>query len=932
MPTEDTKIITLCPENNYCPAGTVGGGISCLWLASCPAGSTSASKFGLILFVVILVIGICIVFYIHKRFEAVRTHHLEKRLRWIHNHKENQDNVLIAEDDDQSTGDDDSDEKESRASTRNGSSPEIHVTDINMSTSELNKESVIHMGDDDNASVITATRSVRNGKKPVSRVAHTFDIEFEHLGLTLSNGTSVLQNVSGILRSGRTCAIMGPSGSGKTTLISMLTSKVPKNEGRILINGREEDLSHYRKLIGYVPQEDVMMRELTVHDILLHSAYMRLPSSLKRTQMTEKVLEIIDFLGLNSVMDSVVGDAERRGISGGQRKRVNIGLELVTDPSILFLDEPTSGLDSSTSGDVCKLLKSVARRKGLTVVAVIHSPSPVAFDQFDDILLLGQNGRVVFHGPRTEAPAYFAAIGFPIPNGASPSDFYMDVISNNVKSKIAKKFKPFYLSRYWESYCMRAQSFYADPDTGAEYSHPSPTASRPSSPMINPRVSALLNYSSLNQSAFSIQQGGHGMSDSLAMTNMSSLALPAASNAGPSASSTTLHPPSQAHQKRHSHNKSVTMSMSQESLHQKSDPASPRPSMALSDFTSMYSTPPPLEDLTFWETAQKSTRIFFIESRMWWKGVFAETVETVEGLFLRRKDPIRNTASPFMMFWHCLNRARLQIYRNQRQFLYDQLLHLGCGLFISVAASRFDYLGRQPDMVCLMTPYQLKMDCANPTDHLTEVGVFVALGVCFAGISVGAVTFGNEKIVYWREKSSGLLTLPYYLAKVIADIPRIVLAGIMFSLSLIIFFNERSNYFYLLFIIIMLYAVAFAMGYILSAIVPQNRVALVGTGFTLAWAIVFSGDAPDLADVMSTSGYSATRWLWVVSAPRYAIEAIYLREIQARPWQEITNGQLAHTYNIWEFWWCFQAMACILLGWHVLAFFSFKLMDRSKQR
>ncbi|KAG0042251.1 hypothetical protein BGZ90_009455, partial [Linnemannia elongata] len=201
-------------------------------------------------------------------------------------------------------------------------------------------------------------------------------------------------------------------------------------------------------------------------------------------------------------------------------------------------------------------------------------------------------------------------------------------------------------------------------------------------------------------------------------------------------------------------------------------------------------------------------------------------------------------------------------------------------------------------------------------------------------ISVGAMTFGNEKIVYWREKSSGLLTFPYYLAKVIADIPRIVLAGIMFSISLIIFFNERSNYVYLLFIIIMLYAVAFAMGYLLSALVPQNRVSLVGTGFTLAWAIVFSGDAPDLADVMdsgASGGYKASSWIWVISAPRYAIEAIYLKELQARPWQEIESQPLAHTYKLDQFWWCFQAMACILLGWHVLAFICFKLKDRSKQ-
>ncbi|KAF9918428.1 hypothetical protein BX616_008868 [Lobosporangium transversale] len=948
--SEDTKTITLCPQNQYCPAGSVGRGTSCLWLASCPAGSSSASKFGLILFVIVFMVVICIVFYIHKRFEAVRTHHLEKRLQWIHNHNGNYDSLLAADDDEQKQkqGLEDTKEGSGRLSrlSRDTSNPDVHVTSPDdTSTSELTSmELTIQVTEDEKEGTAAGTAGAmptpaKRRKRAVSKVTRTFDIEFQKLGLTLPNGTSILQNVSGILRSGRTCAIMGPSGSGKTTLISMLTSKIPKDEGRILINGQEGDLSYYRKLIGFVPQEDIMMRELTVHDVLLYSAYMRLPSDLKKNEMTEKVLEIIDFLGLNSVMDSVVGDAERRGISGGQRKRVNIGMELVTDPSILLLDEPTSGLDSSTSGDVCKLLRSVARRKGLTVAAVIHSPSPVAFNQFDDLLLLGQNGRVVFHGPRTEAPAYFAAIGFPVPVDSSPSDFYMDVISNNIKSKLTKKFKPFYLSRYWESYNKRAQSFYADPALGVEYRHPS---HKPGSPRLYPKTSALLTYPSLNQSAISVQQSnGHGIIESLTLTdidNMPSPAMPYSSDSAnhgfmSSASSTTLYPSSQTQQKRNSQVKSVTMS--EDPAYQRSAPSSPRPSMALSDLTSMYSTPPPPERLTFWETLQRSIRISYIESRMWWKGVIAETVETVQGIFLRRKDPVRNTANPFMMFWLCLNRARLQIYRNQRQFLYDQLLHLGCGLFISIAASRFDYLGRQPDLVCAMTPFQLKSNCANPTDHLTEVGVFIALGVCFAGISVGSMTFGNEKIVYWREKSSGLLTLPYYIAKVIADIPRIVLAGIMFSISLIIFFNQRSNYFYLLCIIVMLYAVAFAMGYFLSALVPQNRVSLVGTGFTLAWAIVFSGDAPDLAEVMSddaAGGYKATSWIWVISAPRYAIEAIYLREIQARPWQEIRNEPLSHTYQLDQFWWCFQSMIAILLGWHVLAFFSLKLKDRSKQK
>ncbi|KAG0225854.1 hypothetical protein BGW41_004484 [Actinomortierella wolfii] len=947
--TEDATTLYLCPQNQYCPAGSVGGGVSCLWLASCPPGSSSASKFGLIIFVIVLVIVICIVFYIHGRVEAVRTHHLEKRLKWIHQHNQNQENPWIHDEDSVSTNQASDIDPEGTA-TGSSSSSSPATSDLAENTE---KNGPSGKSDELCIEVNKTNTPQRPGltRRTTKRVDRTFDIEFERLSLTLSNGTSILQNVSGSLRSGRTCAIMGPSGSGKTTLINLLTSKVTKDEGRILINGVEEDLQYYRKLIGFVPQDDVMMRELTVHDILLHSAYMRLPSSMSRSQMTEKVLEIIDFLGLNSVMNSVVGDAERRGISGGQRKRVNIGMELVADPSLLFLDEPTSGLDSATSADVCRLLRSVAHRKGLTVAAVIHSPSPLAFDQFDDLLLLGHGGRVVYHGKRTEAEKYFAAIGFPVPKGASPSDFYMDVISNNVKSKIAKKFRPFYLARYWESYVRRAQTFYADGEhNGVEYRHPSPHASAgPSSPLMNPRVSALMQYPSLNQSAMSVQPGNgsnHGESIALTpMNNISTLALPDSHvpggnlsvngySAPSNKSSLDLHPGSVMDGKRgHARNKSVSMTPAPPSARSSVHLVVPTPALsATSDFASIYSSPPPPEKLSTWETLQKSARIFMIETRMWWKGVFAETAETVEGIFLQRRDPIRNTANPFMMFWLCLNRARLQIYRNQRQFLYDQLLHLGCGMFISIAASRFDYLGRQPDDICFMAPYQLKYLCATPTDHLTEVGVFIALGVCFSGISVGSSTFGNEKIVYWREKSSGLLTLPYYLAKVIADIPRIVLAGIMFSISLVVFFNQRSNYFYLLFIIIMLYAVAFAMGYLLSALVPQNRVALVGTGFTLAWAIVFSGDAPDLYDVMNQDSYEWSRWLWMISAPRYAIEAIYLREVQARPWKEITEGELSHTYKLGQFWWCFKIMAFIMLGWHVLAFLSLKLKDRNKQK
>lgn len=153
-----------------------------------------------------------------------------------------------------------------------------------------------------------------------------------------------MSNVTGQLSAGRTTAVMGPSGAGKTTFVTLLTGKVKRTAGSVLINGRSDELSNYKKLVGYVPQEDIMLRELSVREVLMHSARMRLPSDWKYQRIKAKVNEIISFLGMSHVMNSIIGNEEERGISGGQRKRVNIGMELVAEPSILFLDEPTSGM------------------------------------------------------------------------------------------------------------------------------------------------------------------------------------------------------------------------------------------------------------------------------------------------------------------------------------------------------------------------------------------------------------------------------------------------------------------------------------------------------------------------------------------------------------------------------------------------------------
>ncbi|CAB4031970.1 white-brown complex homolog 30 [Paramuricea clavata] len=146
-------------------------------------------------------------------------------------------------------------------------------------------------------------------------------------------------------------------------------------------------------------------------------------------------LQTMGHLGIRTVANTQIGDEETRGISGGQRRRVNIGMELVADPTILFLDEPTTGLDSSSSLAVVKALNTVAAKTNMTICCVIHQPRFEILKMFDKVLFLGQGGRTVYSGPVDGAETYFAKIGYPLPPYVNPADFYMDVISGSVKNE-----------------------------------------------------------------------------------------------------------------------------------------------------------------------------------------------------------------------------------------------------------------------------------------------------------------------------------------------------------------------------------------------------------------------------------------------------------------------------------------------------------------
>ncbi|KAL3371284.1 hypothetical protein AABB24_008025 [Solanum stoloniferum] len=242
----------------------------------------------------------------------------------------------------------------------------------------------------------------------------------------------ILQGVSGSACPGEILALMGPSGGGKTTLLKLLSGKVKNDSGTITFNDQPYNKS-LKQRIGFVLQDDVVFPHLTVKETLTYAALLRLPNTLSKEQKKERAIGVINELGLERCQDTIIGGAFVRGVSGGERKRVCIGNEILLNPSLLFLDEPTSGLDSTTALRIMQMLRNTARA-GKTVVTTIHQPSSRLFSRFDKLILLGQ-GSSLYFGKASEAMLYFSSIGCSPLIAMNPAEFLIDLANGNITEK-----------------------------------------------------------------------------------------------------------------------------------------------------------------------------------------------------------------------------------------------------------------------------------------------------------------------------------------------------------------------------------------------------------------------------------------------------------------------------------------------------------------
>lgn len=262
--------------------------------------------------------------------------------------------------------------------------------------------------------------------------AQDFGLSFGYTGLSFhpkSSPRPILQNVTGSINVGSLVAVMGGSGAGKSTFVNVLMGKTHHTGGMVTINGVPSKISRYKKLIGYVPQDDIVLPELTVFENILHSARIRLPRTWKDEDIISHVECVIDCLELSHVRDSRVGSVGKPILSGGQRKRVSIGMELAAAPAAIFLDEPTSGLDATAASSIMKTLKALARL-GISVITIIHQPRAEIFEILDNLILLA-NGQIIYEGGQKSASDYFGKIGFAFPPHSNHADIITDIITGN---------------------------------------------------------------------------------------------------------------------------------------------------------------------------------------------------------------------------------------------------------------------------------------------------------------------------------------------------------------------------------------------------------------------------------------------------------------------------------------------------------------------
>eukprot|EP00873_Tetraselmis_striata_P005361 jgi/Tetstr1/425625/TSEL_016045.t1 len=777
-----------CPKGYYCPAGSTEP-FKCPWLSSCPTGSASTgySWGGFLIGAIIILVLVAIIVVISLLSRGEATEVME------------------------------------------------------------------HVKVQERLQGLIAALEVPQSKFQTFRQQQRISIEFQDLKLTLKNGKTILNGITGKFSHSQMVAIMGGSGCGKTTFLNVLCGKANYGtmSGNVKINSHEAPLQLIRSIKGFVPQDDTVHEDLTVQEVLHFSASVRLPNSFDHKKRMNVVRDTCELLQLGHVMNSVVGSVEKRGISGGQRKRVNIGVELVAQPSLLFLDEPTSGLDATSSQAVLNGLKLLSGR-GMSSIMVIHQPRYSIYRLYDQVLLLAAGGNQVYQGPSSLTMPYFESKGFMLPPNENPADFFLDVIHEKVECRNDADFHVEKLFDMWsESGEDWVKQHTEKPDDGEHEAsqHLSRQNRAAMKRALRMRFDSMDSDNSLYLTPVEMREFVMGLDLDIDCELGDAREIIAIMTDGRSSEQVTRDEFVNycldqnffsgllgQMATRSSMRRTTSLNMGDIELSLGSVPGgkvfeNPLPEAA-SSLRATASSPPA-------EQAPPTT--LSAES-------LAEVPSAGESMELPTQRNLRNPLRQFLIIFH---RSAKKYQRSWVTRMIDILSVIGVALIIG---------GIQG------TSWTISRAGVNFTLYLLALGVLVTTGTLRV--------FGKTKVVHWREASSGYNVLSVYLGTIAFDLIDVTLRPLLFSTMYWSLTASSVDWPYLFGVSWMCSWFCSGMAYILSTVLPADNMTLAGASVPLVMAGFLNGYNPTLA---SFGALSPMHLLTYLSYARWGVEMLMVR-------------------------------------------------------
>ncbi|KAI9332100.1 P-loop containing nucleoside triphosphate hydrolase protein [Obelidium mucronatum] len=314
------------------------------------------------------------------------------------------------------------------------------------------------------------------GQPPGTLLDTTFPVTVEAKNLYVKvrgrkkEERAILNDISLNVPAGKLMAIMGSSGSGKTTLLNALAGRAKGITGQITFNGQNQEKFLKNGLVAYVEQHDNLLPYVSVRETLRYVARLRLPRDMPKSKKFEIVEAVILELGLKECADTLIGDDWHKGISGGERRRVSVGVQLLTNPSVIFLDEPTTGLDAFNARSLIETLLNLAHNLNRTIILSIHQPRSDIFGYFDQITLLGRGGLLTFCGTPHEGVEFFQGLGFRLGEGINGADYLVDAVAIDDRTEASEMETTNNLNRVVEAFRSTGQTTTTIPAEEVPYS------------------------------------------------------------------------------------------------------------------------------------------------------------------------------------------------------------------------------------------------------------------------------------------------------------------------------------------------------------------------------------------------------------------------------------------------------------------------------